>query len=446
MRTPLAAMAALALSSIVAAQSWREVFPSTTPPPRFATTSAYDSVRGSLVIFGGMDVLGGLRNDTWEWDGTNWSEVVVTAPPPPPFIGLVNETNLVFDAAHARMILFVPGTTAFGDTWSYDGLSWSLLNTTHAPTRRRRPGMAYDSARRVVLLWGGNDGLGYLNDLWSLDGLTWTPLAVSTPPPPVSSLMVFDDARGRVVLVQAAPSGTDLWEYDGVSWDHPNTSVAPPPVSAISYRNSTRTVIAKTSDATWQWDGNAWTDLNAPSPVTTQAPGLVYDQTRDQLVLFSSDYSASPPGMRTWLLDSPPVFPTGATPFGAGCGSPTLGLTTIAPPRSGTLAEAQITNTPTPFTFVALGWNRTVLSGIFPLPLDLTSFGMPGCTLLQSSDVAAEPTTPTGSGTSTFRLQIPSLPALLGLTLYLQGWSNAPGANAGNTIVSNGVEWVIGNQ
>jgi len=27
----------------------------------------------------------------------------------------------------------------------------------------------------------------------------------------------------------------------------------------------------------------------------------------------------------------------------------------------------------------------------------------------------------------------------------LQGWAVAPGANAGNTIVSNGLEWGIGN-
>lgn len=34
---------------------------------------------------------------------------------------------------------------------------------------------------------------------------------------------------------------------------------------------------------------------------------------------------------------------------------------------------------------------------------------------------------------------------LIGLHVHLQGWASAPGANASNTIVSNGVEWVIGN-
>jgi len=41
-------------------------------------------------------------------------------------------------------------------------------------------------------------------------------------------------------------------------------------------------------------------------------------------------------------------------------------------------------------------------------------------------------------------LPLPTWAGLIGLEIYLQGWANAPGANPGNTIVSNGVEWVIG--
>ena len=48
-------------------------------------------------------------------------------------------------------------------------------------------------------------------------------------------------------------------------------------------------------------------------------------------------------------------------------------------------------------------------------------------------------------GTATFSLPLPNTAGLIGLHLYLQGWAYAPGANAGDMIVSNGVEWLIGN-
>jgi hypothetical protein len=41
-------------------------------------------------------------------------------------------------------------------------------------------------------------------------------------------------------------------------------------------------------------------------------------------------------------------------------------------------------------------------------------------------------------------LPLPNWSGLIGLHLYLQGWANAPGVNAGNTIVSNGIDWLIG--
>jgi hypothetical protein len=42
---------------------------------------AYDAARNRVVLFGGTDELGLLR-DTWTWDGTDWtSEVLPTRPP-----------------------------------------------------------------------------------------------------------------------------------------------------------------------------------------------------------------------------------------------------------------------------------------------------------------------------------------------------------------------------
>ena len=70
---------------------------------------------------------------------------------------------------------------------------------------------------------------------------------------------------------------------------------------------------------------------------------------------------------------------------------------------------------------------------------------MPGCDLLQSAESGLLPITITGPGTAVFAQPLPNVSSLIGLHVYLQGWAYAPGVNPGHTIVSNGIEWAIGN-
>jgi len=118
-------------------------------------------------------------------------------------------------------------------------------------------------------------------------------------------------------------------------------------------------------------------------------------------------------------------------------------LAPLSPPTISATAQALLTSAPTQITFVALGLSRTQV-GYFTLPLPLIGYGMPGCYLLQSAEAAAQPVTFTGPTTATYSLPLPNYGGLIGLHVYLQGWAHAPGANAGATIVSNGLEWTIG--
>ena len=169
---------------------------------------------------------------------------------------------------------------------------------------------------------------------------------------------------------------------------------------------------------------------------------MSYDSQRACTVLFGGLHQNIRLG-DTWELPSN-IASTAAT-FGTGCGIPALDLSPIANagPIINTTAQAAVNNVPSPFAFVALGGSRTAI-GPFPLPLSLSGFGMPGCDLLQSFD-ASLPTAPTGPGTATFSLPIPNLPNLMGLHLYLQGWAIAPGVNPASVIVSNGIDWGVGN-
>jgi hypothetical protein len=53
----------------------------TGPAARSFQLTSHDSDRGENVLFGGQ-VTGGFLNDTWEWDGTEWTQVADTGPSP----------------------------------------------------------------------------------------------------------------------------------------------------------------------------------------------------------------------------------------------------------------------------------------------------------------------------------------------------------------------------
>ncbi len=91
---------------------------------------------------------------------------------------------------------------------------------------------------------------------------------------------------------------------------------------------------------------------------------------------------------------------------------------------------------------MALGWSQVVF-GQVALPLYLGGFGIP-CYLLQSAEVGSLPCSPAGPGAATFRIAIPDAPWLVGVHVYAQAWAPAPSANAGQTVVSYGIDLLIG--
>jgi hypothetical protein len=272
--------------------------------------------------------------------------------------------------------------------------------------------MVYDSARAKTLLFGGLNninGVLYLyNDTWEWDGTLWTQVASAGPPTREAHAMAYDSQRGRTVLFGGWDNGTLC------------------------------------SD-TWEWDGSAWTQASGAGPAARDFNAMAYDSQRGCTVLFGGSGNGNFFG-DTWEYGLPTPVAATATPYGSGCGSPALTLSPVASARPliNTAAQAALTNIPSSLAFVALGWSRTI-AGPFPLPFTLAGYGMLGCDLLQSAEFAALPVTFTGTDSALFSVPVPNIGGLMGLHLYLQAWAVAPGANPGDKIVSNGIEWAIGN-
>ena len=134
--------------------AWTQANPSVKPPARFWHAMAYDSARHRVVLFGGTPNASAALDDTWEWDGTQWTQATPAASPPARY-----QTALVFDSAHGRTVLFGGhGASTLSDTWEWDGTQWTARAPLQSPQARGAHAMAYDEARHRAVLFGGDAG------------------------------------------------------------------------------------------------------------------------------------------------------------------------------------------------------------------------------------------------------------------------------------------------
>jgi len=221
---------------------WSQRTPATVPPRRSGHAMTYDLNRGRVVMTCGQDMVGFLA-DTWEFDGVDWARRLPLQSPPQRSIA-----GLAFSFARGRSILFggqpPSSTTALGDTWEWDGSNWTQLAPANAPPARYAFGMTSDMGRDRVLVFGGFDGANDLADAWAFDGVDWAPLpATQSPPPLTNTALAIDLPRGVLVqfggltfsVGQTPTNGT--WLHDGTDWrrDARPTAITARRAFALSY-------------------------------------------------------------------------------------------------------------------------------------------------------------------------------------------------------------------
>jgi hypothetical protein len=196
--------------------TWTQITGATPPNPRADSFMAFDSQRGVMVLFGGQNSNQLIRDDTWEFGEATWTQRAASGPPPARWIH-----RMAYDSARGVTVMFGGAASpniVRGDTWEWDGTTW-IENVTPGPPARYGHAMAFDSANEVAVLFGGQSespfGQGVLGDTWTYDGKTWTQLPISGPSPRTFVKMVYDSARNRIVLF-GGWNGTqmvdDTWE------------------------------------------------------------------------------------------------------------------------------------------------------------------------------------------------------------------------------------------
>jgi hypothetical protein len=329
---------------------------------------APDLASGNLILYGGRDNNGQPVTDTWAWNGSAWNQIasplesvdlVPVGPGNRLDVGMVAERStqsiflsggtertcdawrlsdgqwrklldiptppprvlfaIAYDSARRQTVIFGGGgnQSARNDTWLRRGDTWVEAAVPNAPARRQAPAMAFDPQRGRAVLFGGNDDLVQpFDDTWEWDGVTWQ--SVSLPVRPSSRLgaAMSTNPGGGVVLFGG--SGTvsylgDTWVYDGASWREIATFNGPRPrdhaaMAFDSHRNRVvlfggRTPTGRQFD-TWEWDGARWTQrLLVGQPPPRDAAAMTYDGARRVVVLHGGRNEDWTQRSDTWEFD-----------------------------------------------------------------------------------------------------------------------------------------------
>lgn len=239
---------------------------------------------------GGYPGVSNFVNQTWTWNGTDWSTTIAQSPTgiidPKGPLPLRADFAMTYDPNSTKVILFggrgqSSTDGVLNDTWLWNGTVWTKQTPAVSPFGRWKCEMANFGSN--CILFGGTNGLNFLNETWSWGGTGWSQL----------NLSVLPSARVDFAL-------TNGGSY-AVLFGGKNTN--------------------STLNDTWKFDGNNWTQLNpATSPSVRSECAFAYDSNNSNWVLFGgrNDFSILPPETwifngTTWIKQNPAVTPSGRT-------------------------------------------------------------------------------------------------------------------------------------
>ena len=304
--------------------AWTEPYTADAPSARRYFAMAYDAVRDVTVLYGGDDGDYNAFDDTWEWDGTNWTEMSPVDFPSNPYGAAI---SMAWHAGTSKIIMFysfdTPSTT--DQTWEWDGTNWTLLSPATDPYPDS--GAAWYSMASApggnVLLWGGNTTSGLSNQTATWDGTDWVVASPGTSPTADWLCpMAYDPTLDLTVLLTL---DGNIWTWDGTDWANVGTGTAyNQGMASLAWHSNLGKLVlfggytapSLSDQETVGFTGTAFSDL----PVVATPQGgrggnqIMAPDPSGDIVLFGGGTNSSDAGLDGTFLLTPLAVP-GATPF-----------------------------------------------------------------------------------------------------------------------------------
>ncbi len=199
-------------------QTWT-AGPISTVPARSDAMMFWDGQQ--IVLFGGA-AGGSDQNDTWTWNGAQWTQFNGATPP------ARQDANVAYSPTSGQVVMFggslIGNPNVYNDTWVWTAspMGWSNPATQPAPPQvRSNAGLAYSPSLNQIILFGGTSPVaeGDVSDTWAWSGTVWNQIVPTYNPGNRDSFtMVTDTARGVVVLFGGNSlfgAANDTWVFGG---------------------------------------------------------------------------------------------------------------------------------------------------------------------------------------------------------------------------------------
>jgi hypothetical protein len=194
-----------------AANSWVKKSPAQQPTATAdGALMKFDETTGKVTLIVGAEnfVQHTETDETWLWDGVNWTQVAGAQPQK------ALRGGMVFDGSRGEMVLL---TTAM-ETWIFNGTAWTKRTpaSSPAPSGNAFFSLAYHPGWHMSLFYGGEariqNAFTYPEKTWQWNGVIWTEWA----PPAVPGDLNGDGQVGladailalRVMVSIPLPAGT----------------------------------------------------------------------------------------------------------------------------------------------------------------------------------------------------------------------------------------------
>jgi len=287
---------------------------------------AFDENRQRMALFGGYAseplTDGGARSvisdATWEWDGATWSKRTLPTSPSGRY-----GHRLVADVARKEVFLFGGTRGSTVDQYGWDGTRWRAKTSATLPPSFQTLGLAYDSDRNVTVMFGGlhyepNNTTVMWNETWEWNGTDWakrTPMMF--PIARRGHAMAYDAARKQVVVFGGrleSGIGGDTWLFDGNNWSQAEPIDFPPARfgACMAFDPRRKNIVMFGGQAgtqnnfaeTWHWDGKNWS-VGPTGPPPLRSCAMAWDPIRRAIVLFGGapNGDQKPPSAQTWLYE-----------------------------------------------------------------------------------------------------------------------------------------------
>ena len=283
------------------------------PRARAGHSMAYDAVSKRVILFGGADGQK-MLGDTWAWDGQDWQQLKPRTSPAARFLH-----DMASDPLRGRIVLFggsLAYSGAFGrgfspqrDTWEWNGSDWTQKKSKTVPVQRAWHTMALDKKRGRVVMFGGNQStfVPAPNLTWEWDGKDWK--SHSGNPgfgrPGQGATMAADPKTGELMLLQFVPRSLVQWVWRNLLWQKVNV----PLPTDNKFRGDTeivldeankRIVLFASTRNTWTWDGASWKKVHDSSWPAITREAMVQDLVHDETLIIGTGSPTQ--NMSIWRL------------------------------------------------------------------------------------------------------------------------------------------------